>query len=76
LNVRDGETVRLISRRGEICVPAKVSTVTEPGVIFVPMHFAECAANVLTDTHLDEDAKIPPLKVCAVRVEKHIGANL
>ncbi|MHC1741760.1 MAG: formate dehydrogenase subunit alpha [Syntrophobacteraceae bacterium] len=70
LKVAQGEMIRLISRRGAITLAARVSDVVEPGVLFVPMHFAECAANMLTDTHLDNDAKIPPLKVCAVRVEK------
>ncbi len=70
LNVSEGEMVRLTSRRGSIAITAKVTEAVSPGVIFVPMHFAECAANELTDTHLDNDAKIPPLKVCAVRIEK------
>jgi formate dehydrogenase alpha subunit len=74
LRIKDMETVRLISRRGDISIQAKISDAVEPGVIFVPMHFVECAANMLTDTHLDKEAKIPPLKVCAVRVEKQILA--
>jgi formate dehydrogenase (NADP+) alpha subunit len=74
LKVTQGEMVRLISRRGAITIAAKVSDIVDPGVLFVPMHFAECAANELTDTHLDSDAKIPPLKICAVRVEKPAAA--
>jgi anaerobic selenocysteine-containing dehydrogenase len=41
-----------------------------PGVVFVPFHFAEAAANVLTNAALDPVAKIPEFKVCAVRAEK------
>lgn len=74
LQLQNEEKVRLLSRRGEICIPVRISDSTQPGVVFVPMHFAECAANMLTDTHLDNDAKIPPLKVCAVRVEKIAAA--
>jgi formate dehydrogenase alpha subunit len=74
LKVSEGEMVRLTSRRGSIAITARVTDAVTPGVIFVPMHFAECAANELTDTHLDNDAKIPPLKVCAVRIDKLAAA--
>jgi formate dehydrogenase alpha subunit len=62
--------VRVISRRGEITAAAKITERVEPGVIFIPFHFAEAAANVLTNPALDPIAKIPEYKVCAVRVEK------
>ena len=38
------------------------------GTVFIPFHFAEAAANVLTDNRLDERAKIPDYKVCGVRI--------
>jgi predicted molibdopterin-dependent oxidoreductase YjgC len=38
------------------------------GVVFVPMHFAEAAANLLTIDALDPLAKIPEYKACAVRI--------
>ena len=38
-------------------------------MVFIPFHFAEAAANVLTDNRIDERAKIPDYKVCAVRVD-------
>jgi len=41
-----------------------------PGVVFIPFHFAEAAANMLTNAALDPIAKIPEYKVAAVRVEK------
>jgi predicted molibdopterin-dependent oxidoreductase YjgC len=40
------------------------------GVIFIPFHFAEAAANVLTNELLDTRAKIPDYKVCGVRIAK------
>jgi len=61
--------VRVISRRGEIEAEAKVTERVDPGVIFIPFHFAEAAANVLTNPALDPVAKIPEYKVCAVKVE-------
>jgi predicted molibdopterin-dependent oxidoreductase YjgC len=38
------------------------------GVVFIPMHFAEAAANLLTIDALDPLAKIPEYKACAVRI--------
>jgi formate dehydrogenase major subunit len=40
------------------------------GVMFMPFHFAECAANILTHNALDPIAKIPEFKACSVKVEK------
>jgi formate dehydrogenase major subunit/formate dehydrogenase alpha subunit len=38
------------------------------GVIFMPFHFKEGAANALTNNALDPVAKIPEYKVCAAKV--------
>jgi formate dehydrogenase alpha subunit len=69
LGIQDGQMVEVRSRRGRIHVPAEVSKKVQPGVVFIPFHFAECAANLLTNPALDPIAKIPELKVCAVAVE-------
>jgi len=61
--------VRVSSRRGEIEVGVRLTDKIEPGVVFIPFHFAEAAANVLTNSAFDPIAKIPEYKVCAVRVE-------
>ena len=39
------------------------------GVLFMAMHFAEAAANLLTNDALDPQAKIPEYKACAVKIE-------
>ncbi|MBC7234407.1 MAG: formate dehydrogenase subunit alpha [Chloroflexi bacterium] len=70
LGVANGETVQVASRRGAIEVAALVSERVPKGVVFIPFHFAEAAANVLTNPALDPDAKIPELKVCAVQIAK------
>jgi formate dehydrogenase major subunit len=70
LSVADGDMVLVSSRRGEIKIKAKVTDRLDSDVVFIPFHFAEGAANMLTNTVLDSIAKIPELKVCAVRVEK------
>lgn len=70
LAVKDGDTVKLSTRRGEIQAPARVSNKVKPGLLFVPFHFAESPANVLTNAAADPVAKIPEYKVCAVKIEK------
>jgi len=70
LNIEEGELLRVSSRRGEVSIKAKITFEVERGMVFIPMHFSECAANILTDTKLDPVAKIPNFKVCAVRIEK------
>ena len=70
LGIKDRETIRAITRRGSVEVPAKVTKDIMKGVMFMPFHFAECAANILTNNALDPIAKIPEFKACAVKVEK------
>ena len=70
LGIRDGDRVRVASRRGEVFARAQVAAITEPGVVFMAFHFAEAAANKLTNAALDPTAKIPEYKVCAVKVER------
>ena len=66
----DGQRrVRVTSRRGEIELGVRLTKRIKPGVVFIPFHFAEAAANVLTNAALDPVSKIPEYKVCAVRVE-------
>ena len=69
LGVTDGEYVRVVSRRGDIVVRAEVEDVSDPGVVFIPMHFAEGAINELTQHELDPDSFIPEYKVSSVRIE-------
>lgn len=70
LGIKDEELVTVYSRRGEVTARAKVTAVTPPGVITMTFHFSESPTNVLTNPGVDPVAKIPELKVCAVRVEK------
>jgi len=67
--IADGERVRVRSRRGAIVARARVTPTIRPGTVFVPFHFAEAAANLLTHAALDPVAKIPEYKACAVVVE-------
>lgn len=66
----EGEMVKVTSRRGAIKAKAKISEKAVDGTVFVPFHYAEAAANELTNPALDPVALIPEFKVCAVRIEK------
>ena len=70
LGVNNSQKVRVSSRRGSIEVKIQVSKRVGKGMVFIPFHYKEAAANVLTNTALDPIAKIPELKVCAVKIEK------
>jgi len=61
--------VQVRSRRGAITVRAVLTDRIARGTVFLPFHFAEAAANVLTNAALDPIAKIPEFKVCAVEIE-------
>jgi len=70
LNITEGEKVSVKSRRGKIEVKVLKTGKVPEGVVFIPFHFAESPANMLTNSAFDPVAKIPELKVCAVKVEK------
>jgi formate dehydrogenase major subunit len=62
--------VKVSSRRGNITLKARISDRPGGGIVFIPFHFKEAAANVLTNTAVDPVCKIPEFKVCAVKIEK------
>lgn len=70
LGIKNGEKIKAITRRGEVTVPARVTPDIQKGSMFMPFHFRECPANMLTNNALDPIAKIPEYKACAVKVEK------
>jgi formate dehydrogenase major subunit len=71
LGLAEGETVRVTSRRGSVLIGVRVSDRQAPGQVFIPMHFREAAANLLTNPALDPYAKIAEFKVSAVRIERN-----
>ena len=75
LGVADGEMVRAVTRRGTIDITARVTSDIKKGVTFIPFHYKECAANLLTNNALDPVAKIPEFKACAIRIEKIPGGQ-
>jgi predicted molibdopterin-dependent oxidoreductase YjgC len=69
LGLGDGTAVTLRSRRGSLTTRLRVTPGIAPGTVFMPFHYAEAAANVLTHAALDPVARIPEFKVSAVAVE-------
>ena len=73
LGIVAGELISVKTRRGQIETKALITERVSEGVIFMPFHFAESAANVLTNPALDPVAKIPEYKVCAAKIEKIVS---
>jgi predicted molibdopterin-dependent oxidoreductase YjgC len=68
LGVGDGDEVTVSSRRGAVRIAVRVSPRVARRQVFIPMHYREACANLLTNPALDPYAGIPEFKVCAVRV--------
>jgi ferredoxin-nitrate reductase len=76
LGIRDGDWLKVTSRRGQAEAPARVGGI-EPGHLFIPFHFGYWdhpgrarAANEMTLFDWDPISKQPHYKHSAVRVEK------
>jgi len=69
LGIRNGDTVRVVSRRGAIEAEALVSPRMRRGCVWMPLHFAESRTNLLTNDAGDPVTGTAEYKVCAVRVE-------
>ena len=67
--IKDGQMVRVTSRRGMVEAKARITEKSPVGIIFMNFHFAEAAVNILTNPALDPTGKIPEYKVCAVKLQ-------
>jgi anaerobic selenocysteine-containing dehydrogenase len=70
LGIQTGDWVEVSSRRGAIKLRVLVTGRSPEGTVFIPFHFAEAAANLLTLDKIDSRAKIPDYKNTAVKIEK------
>ncbi|MGD9978770.1 MAG: formate dehydrogenase subunit alpha, partial [Bacteroidales bacterium] len=68
--LRDGDKVRVVSRRGQLATVVRLSDETLEGEVFMPWHFPESQVNRLTRDELDPYSKIAPFKLSAVKLEK------
>jgi formate dehydrogenase alpha subunit len=69
LGVTEGSYLKVVSRRGEIRIIAHLTERVPERILFVPFHYREAAANLLTNPKVDPKSGIPELKVCAARIE-------
>ncbi len=76
LGVADGELVRVVSRRGEITVEARLDRTLRPGLCFMTLHFQDAVpTNILTIDALDPKSGTAEFKAAAVRIEKLPAAD-
>jgi predicted molibdopterin-dependent oxidoreductase YjgC len=69
--LRDGEKVRVSSRRGSLIVPVRIDPGLRPGLAFMSVHFHEQAAtNELTIDAWDPKSGTAEFKATAIRIEK------
>jgi len=68
IGLAEGAMCVVASRRGQVTARAVLTPRSRPGSVSMAIHFAEAAANLLTNDALDPVAKIPEFKVCAVRL--------
>ena len=67
--IKNKDIVSLVTRRGSIEAKARVTDEVPPGLLFIPFHFPDSCANVLTNPALDPACKCAETKVCAVNME-------
>jgi formate dehydrogenase alpha subunit len=68
LGLVEHDLIVLASKRGKLEAPVHITENLPPGLVFMPFHWREAAANILTNDALDPVAKIPEYKVSAVNV--------
>ncbi|MDG2004197.1 MAG: molybdopterin dinucleotide binding domain-containing protein, partial [Novosphingobium sp.] len=73
--IRDGDLVRLASRKGETSLRAQVTDRVAPGVVYTTFHHPETQANVVTTEYSDWATSCPEYKVTAVQVMPSNGPS-
>ncbi len=68
LGVKEGGTVSIRSRRGEIEASVYLAPTVQRGQVFLPMHYKE--VNQLTHSAFDPHSRQPNYKACAVAVTR------
>lgn len=71
LNLGDGELVRVVSARGAIEAPVRLTNSLRPGLAFMTFHFQDSVnTNILTIDATDPRSGTAEFKACSIRVEK------
>lgn len=69
LGLRSGWKTKIVTRRGTIVRTIQASKAVLPGLLYVPIHEAEGHTNILSNSELEAESKIPEMKVCAAKLE-------
>jgi len=69
LGVKDMDDCRVSTRRGQLMVKARVSDRVKQGVLWMPFHYVEAPANLLTNDAFCPIARIGEYKACAAKIE-------
>ena len=71
LELTDGETALVTSRRGSVTAPVRIDRSLRPGLAFMTFHFPEqVETNVLTIDATDPKSGTAEFKATAIRIEK------
>lgn len=68
IGIKNNDFVDVSTRRGTIKIKTRITDHIAEKNAFIPFHFVEAAANILTNNALDPTAKIPEYKVCACKI--------
>ena len=70
MGIRDGDCIKITSKYGSVNIRARLTDMVPKGILFAPFHYFESPINRITNPKTDPVAKIPELKVTAVRIER------
>ena len=70
LGVKELDTIKVTSRRGEVVTRVTVTDRVRPGMIWMTLHYKESPVNELTVDAFDPITGTGEYKVCAVKLEK------
>jgi formate dehydrogenase alpha subunit len=70
LGIRNGDKVRVSTRRGSLVVRAHVARKVRPGALWMPFHYVESSTNYLTNDAFDNITRTAEYKVCSAALEK------
>jgi predicted molibdopterin-dependent oxidoreductase YjgC len=70
LGIGNDDTIKVISRRGEVSAGVEVTPVVPEGVVYMTFHFVETPTNILTSHAIDPVTQTPEYKVWSVKIEK------
>ncbi|MFA6191030.1 MAG: molybdopterin oxidoreductase family protein [Sulfurimonas sp.] len=74
LNIKNGETVKILSIRGELVTKAMITNDIREKTIFIPISNRE--VNYLTNDLLDRESLQPDYNHSAVKIQKHMEAHI